>query len=284
MSTTNQTQIEMTEADKAALDLVARGALFVANNSGGKDSQAMMTKLRKLVPAAQILVVHADLSEVEWPGTAEHARQMSQGLKFEIVKARKTFWDMVNGRQNWPSPQYRQCTSDLKRGVIEKAIRAYIKATGHTGLIVNCMGIRAEESSQRAKREILKLNAKNSKAGREWYDWLPIFNWSTNDIVLAITAAGQRVHPAYYMGMSRLSCAFCIMSSRKDLQIAARQLPGLYQQYLAKEQEIGKTLFVHQGSPITLDKYIALPLKEREGRTMQDCLADAEMAADKEAA
>jgi hypothetical protein len=34
--------------------------------------------------------------------------------------------------------------------------------------------MRAQESSARAKLETLQLNQKNSKAGREWYDWLPI--------------------------------------------------------------------------------------------------------------
>jgi DNA sulfur modification protein DndC len=32
------------------LNLIARGALFVCNSSGGKDSQAMFLTLRELVP------------------------------------------------------------------------------------------------------------------------------------------------------------------------------------------------------------------------------------------
>lgn len=32
--------------------LIKRGALFVANNSGGKDSQAMLIYLRSIVPAS----------------------------------------------------------------------------------------------------------------------------------------------------------------------------------------------------------------------------------------
>ena len=47
-------------------DLIRAGALFVANHSGGKDSQAMLIKLLERVPARQLLVVHASLGEAEW--------------------------------------------------------------------------------------------------------------------------------------------------------------------------------------------------------------------------
>lgn len=237
-------------------ELVARGALFVVNHSGGKDSQAMLIRIRQLVPASQILVVHADLPGVEWAGTQEHARRYCQDLPFITAVAVKTFFQMVDSRKNWPSPSNRQCTSDLKRGPIEREIRRYIKRTGHSGLVVNCMGLRAQESSSRAQATVFELNEKNSVAGREWYDWLPIHDWSKDKVLLEIKKAGQELHPAYGLGMSRLSCAFCIMSSKADLRIAAQHNPDLFQRILAKEQEIGKTMFAVKGKPVALDQYM----------------------------
>lgn len=236
--------------------LIARGALFVVNHSGGKDSQAMMIEIRKIVPASQILVIHADLAEVEWKGTMEHARDSAGSHEFRVVKAVKTFFEMVDHRQNWPSPQYRQCTSDLKVGPIEKAIRHFLKEKNLSGLVVNCMGIRAEESSQRSKRDPFKKNEKNSKAGREWYDWLPIFEYTTEKVFSTIAESGEKPHWAYGKGMTRLSCAFCIMSSKGDLRIAARENPELFQKILAKEKEIGKTMFAVKGQPFALDEYM----------------------------
>ena len=52
--------------------LVRRGALVAINSSGGKDSQAMTILLSRIVPRDQLIVVHAPLGEVEWPGTIEH--------------------------------------------------------------------------------------------------------------------------------------------------------------------------------------------------------------------
>lgn len=257
--------------------LIARGALFVVNNSGGKDSQAMLIAMRELVPASQLLVVHADLNEVEWPGTQEHAKAISLGLTFITTKAQdkagkaKTFFDMVFNKKDmagnvkrpyWPSPSLRQCTSDLKRGPIERAVRGYLKANKQfNGLVVNCMGLRAQESDCRAEacEAPLKLNAKNSKAGREWYDYLPIATWrcSTDktfdaavhmdDVFTTIALAGQTPHYAYALGASRLSCAFCIMASIKDLTVAALWNPALYSEVVGIEKQIGHTIRMGKG-------------------------------------
>src|SRR5690606_15198134 len=57
--------------------LIDEGALFVSNHSGGKDSQAMLIHLLDFVPRSQILVVHASLGEMEWPGALELARKQA---------------------------------------------------------------------------------------------------------------------------------------------------------------------------------------------------------------
>ena len=52
--------------------MIRDGALVAVNHSGGKDSQAMTILLSAVVPHDQLLVVHAPLGEVEWPGTVDH--------------------------------------------------------------------------------------------------------------------------------------------------------------------------------------------------------------------
>ncbi len=245
------------QADELAWSLIQRGALVVVNHSGGKDSQAMLIKVRALVPAEQILVIHADLPGVEWEGTEEHARLTSAGLAFVACRAKKTLLGMVEARRQWPSPKYRQCTSDLKRGPIETVIRRWIKKHNLSGLVVNAMGMRAEESSNRKNLSPwTQKPGKQTKGGavREWYDWLPVHSHLRADIFESIKSAGETPHWAYAAGMSRLSCCFCIMSSQADLQTAARLKPDLFATYAALEVKIGKTVFLGKGNvpvPIT---------------------------------
>lgn len=238
-------------------DLVARGALFVVNHSGGKDSQAMMIKLLEQVPASQMVTVHACLGEVEWTGALELAKAQSEaaGVPFIVAKAaKKDFLSMVEGRfasrpevPSWPSAKHRQCTSDLKRGPIEREIRTYAKEHGKL-LIVSCVGIRAAESNSRSKLEPFKLSTGNSKAGREWYDWLPIFSLSTEEVFSTIKAAGQEPHWAYKAGNQRLSCVFCIMGSPKDIANGAKHRPELFERYRALEEKTGYTMHMSRKS------------------------------------
>jgi 3'-phosphoadenosine 5'-phosphosulfate sulfotransferase (PAPS reductase)/FAD synthetase len=234
--------------DTAAL--VAAGALFVVNHSGGKDSQAMLIRLRALVPARQLVCIHAPLGEAEWPGALELARDQaaSYGVKFVLAPATKTFLQLVRHRHaNYPTapsfPQAgnRQCTSDLKRGPIEREVRRYARAHGFT-TIVTCMGLRAQESPNRAKMQVWRKNEKGSVAGRTWYEWLPIHHLSTAEVFGIIAAAGEKPHYAYALGNDRLSCVFCIMASANDLRNGALHNPELYAEYVALEQETGYTL------------------------------------------
>lgn len=231
--------------------LIDRGALFVVNHSAGKDSQAMFAKLAALVPAAQLLVVHAVLPEVEWPGVVEHIEATIGSTPLVFARSGKTFFEMVEHRQRFPSPQQRQCTSDLKRGPIEREVRRYLKDhPEYGGLVVNCMGMRAQESPGRKKLAAWKRNDGNSVAGREWWEWLPIHEIKTEEVFATIAAAGQEPHWAYGKGMSRLSCCFCIMASEADLTTAARLAPDLYRRYVETERRLGFTLSMSQ-RPLT---------------------------------
>ncbi len=237
--------------------LIERGALFVINHSGGKDSQAMTAVLRAIVPAAQLLAIHATLPGMEWEGTYEHIEATTQGLELKKCQAVKTFEEMVERRYekrpdvpNFPSPQYRQCTSDLKRGPIDKEIRAHMKLHS-LNLVVSCTGIRAEESTSRAKAKTLTINKRNSKdvsrqlpEGREWYDWLPIHDYLVGEVWACIEAAGQKRHWAYDVGASRLSCALCIMSSKADLEIGAKYNPKTFEMLAKLEERTNCTMMM----------------------------------------
>ena len=221
---------------------IKAGFVFVVNHSGGKDSQAMYVRLAPLVPARQLIVVHAMLHEVDWPGIPEHIEATTTHPVYYVAAA-KSLLDMAEQRGMFPSPRYRHCTSDLKRGPIETLIRRFLhEHPEYQGQVVNCLGFRAEESPARSKLQTLPKSERNSRAGRTWSDWLPIHELTKPEVFAEIEQAGQRPHWAYRAGMSRLSGVFCIMASPQDLRTAAQLNPALYRRYAALEQRLGFTL------------------------------------------
>ena len=242
-------------------EMIRRGALVAVNSSGGKDSQCMTILLSGIVPRDQLVVVHAPLAGVDWPGTQEHIQAtMPAGIPLILapVTSGQSLLDAIRRRGRFPSPSIRWCTSGYKRGPIERELRRYLKAhPRYRGMLVNAMGMRAEESAARARKSPWKRSERNSRAGRTWFDWLPIFSLAEHQVFDVIHGAGQTPHPAYAMGMTRLSCVFCIMASRADLRTAARLQPGLYRTYARLEQDLDHTL---SPSRIPLPELTGVPI------------------------
>ena len=249
-------------ADHGIFDLVQDGALFVVNHSGGKDSQAQYALISALVPAEQIVVVHADLGDVEWTGVkahiaanTDHPTHIAQAIYKD--GSEKNLLNYIENRGMFPSSTARFCTSDLKRGPCEKVIRRLSKETGRQ-IIVSCFGFRAEESAARAKRPVFSLNQRNSKAGRTWYDFNPIHHLTTAEVFAVIASAGQEAHPAYATGNERLSCVFCIFGSKNDLAHGAKERPELFRRYIELEKKIDHTFrhgqTIEQAAGITINQ------------------------------
>lgn len=257
------------ETSRAIADLIARGALFVINHSGGKDSQAMTILLRQTIPSGQLVVAHAELPGSDWPGLRDHIEATVGGLPVYYCRARKTFLEMVEDRfqkisasgkeaSPWPSPKYRQCTSDLKRGPLEKLTRQIAKERG-ASLIVMCEGLRAEESAERARKPILARHAALSRAGREVWRWLPVHALTEREIFATITSAGQQPHWAYAKGMRRLSCVFCIFATEDDVRRAARLQPDILRNYVNMERRTGRSMLMpRDGRSAFLDDIVGL--------------------------
>ena len=226
-------------------ETIRAGALVAINHSGGKDSQAMTILLSRIVPRGQMVAVHAPLGEVEWPGTVEHIEATLPAgvpLIFAPVASGKSLLDRVEERGMFPGVRQRWCTAGHKRGPIERELRRYLKAHPRFGgRLVNCLGLRRDESAARAERVPWRRNERMSAAGREVFDWLPVFEFSTADVFRVIRDAGQKPH-WIYNHLRRCGCSFCIFSSPDDLRRAAELRPDLYRHYAETERRIGHTL------------------------------------------
>ena len=239
----------MFDMTASAADLTSYDVILI-NTSGGKDSQAMLSYVHELATevgiADRLVAVHADLGRVEWPGTAELAETQAAAYGIRFVKVSRPQGDLlthIEQRGMFPSSTTRYCTSDHKRGQIRKVMTAladeHRAAGGGRIRILNCIGLRREESPARARRVEFVPEGPASNGRRRVDEWSPIIDWSTADVWDTIRSTGLPHHPAYDAGMGRLSCTFCVLASRSALVRAAQLAPELAAEYAAVEARIG---------------------------------------------
>ncbi len=165
---------------------------IVVNSSGGKDSQASLDKLietadRQKFPRSRIVVAHADLGDMEWPGTKElvleHAAHY--GLRVEIEKRPQgDLLTQVEQRGMWPSSKQRYCTSDHKRGQVAKIFTKLTKETRDARLLDrNGVELPYVEPSRHDAQSVSSRRAvrKNVKAKRRKIRFLNVFGFRAEE-------------------------------------------------------------------------------------------------------
>lgn len=215
---------------------------IVVNTSSGKDSQSLMDVVCTLAKQwgllNRVVAVHADLSRVEWPGSkelaAEHAAHY--GVRFEVVKReRDLLYQIEHERKKFPGPTTRFCTSEHKTAQVRKLftrlVQEYDRAKG-VGVrswkypgprvhILNCLGMRADESTKRERMLPFEVGAKDDSNSYRCVDrWLPLHSRTEPEVWERNHAAGTRVHYAYKLGLPRVSCAFCLAG---ETEVVTRQ-------------------------------------------------------------
>jgi 3'-phosphoadenosine 5'-phosphosulfate sulfotransferase (PAPS reductase)/FAD synthetase len=182
---------------------------------------------------------------MEWDGVRELAREQAEHYGFRFVVVRREqgdLLDQVEQRGMWPGHKTRFCTSDHKRSQIYRAMTALVRELGldRPARVLNCIGLRAEESPGRAKAPRFKRDAKASNKTKRHVDtWLPIQDWTGDEVWARIKRSGVRHHWAYDIGMPRLSCVFCIFAPRAALVLAGKHNRELLDECVALEERIG---------------------------------------------
>lgn len=224
--------------------LIRANAPVAIGVSGGKDSCALALatceELDSIGHTGPRVLIHSDLGRVEWRDSLPTCERLAARLGLELIVVRRTAGDMMDRwlkrwENNvaryadlscvkvilpWSTPSMRFCTSELKTAVIcRELIRRF---PGQT--IVSAAGIRREESANRAKAPVSKAQPKlgSKKHATSGIDWNPIIEWTENDVLAFLAARGFELHEAYTKyGMTRVSCAFCIMGNAADLAASA---------------------------------------------------------------
>jgi len=250
------------------MDLTQYDVILI-NTSAGKDSLAMLDYVYGMAVdqgvAERVEAVHCDLGRVEWKGTKALAQEQCDKYGVPMYVVSRPQGDLLHQaefeRGKWPDSGNRWCTSDQKRGQVEVLITAltneFIMENLSAGLnkpgninsrykgrpvrILNCMGLRAEESPKRAEKPVLEVNTRVSNGRRTVENWLPIQAWSEVEVWAYIREKGLKYHFAYDLGMPRLSCVFCIFAPPEALLLAGYHNPELLDEYVGAEKRMNHT-------------------------------------------
>ncbi len=174
----------------------------------------------------------------------------------------------------WSTPGMRFCTSELKSAPMAAALVRRFPGQR----IISACGVRRSESKERSTAPTSEENELLAKKTfrTTGLDWNPIAAWTTEDVFAFCADRGFQMHEGYdRFGMSRISCAFCIMANTSDLTSSASN-PGhtaLYREMVDLEITSG---FAFQGSRwladvaphlLTADQVVGLAnAKERAAR------------------
>lgn len=224
--------------------LIAFGFPIAGGLSGGKDSGLMAwllyLYLQEMGYTGEYIFVHADLGRIEHTDSLPSCQRIADLLGVELVVVRREKGDMVDRwiqRWNdnverycnlkcvklilpWSTASMRFCTSEMKTAIICR----YLVERFKSSIIVSATGLRRQESPKRAEAEVCEVQKKleHKTFGTTGYTWNPILPWKHDDVWEYHRVHNIPIHEAYTtFNLSRVSCAYCILSSYHDLVASA---------------------------------------------------------------
>jgi len=185
--------------------------------SGGKDSDVIL-ELAKMagIPFEAIY----KNTTIDPPGTIKHCKDMGVTIR----QPQKTMFELIE-LNGWPSRWSRFCCKFLKE------YKIYDR---------NIIGIRRSESLSRAKRYKEPEQCRVYPNGEKERIYLPILEWTDNDVVEFIKMRSIKCAPVYYDKSGnfhveqRLGCVGCPLASgngRKDFEKYPKMLKQWIKHY-----------------------------------------------------
>ena len=187
--------------------------------SGGKDSDVIL-ELAKMAGIPYRAIYKA--TTIDPKGTIAHAREMGA----EVIYPKKTFFQLIS-EKGFPNRRSRFCCSVLKEyKVCDRAI----------------LGIRRSESQKRMERYKEPEQCRVFSAKEKVKQYLPILEWTDQDVEEFIKERNIKCHPIYYRGgqfdvTQRLGCMGCpLVSQKKRLQFF-KENPGWLKAWIRAGQK-----------------------------------------------
>ncbi len=211
------------KGEKLSLMLNEEEGYFVGF-SGGKDSQVLLS----LVKMAGVKYhAYYNVTTNDPPENVRFIRENYPEVKF--IHPKETFLKLIE-KKGMPTMMHRFCCQQLKEG-------------GGVGCVV-LTGVRAEESSKRAKYEEVKVYSRRKEhadrhkvtiekmvenehrciQGKDKVMVYPILHWTEKEIWQFIEENNLPVNPCYKQS-GRVGCMFCPFATKKQIEMYEEKYP-----------------------------------------------------------
>lgn len=273
--------LDMTAAD-AAPDLASYSTIVVAFSGGKDSLACVLHLLELGVARDRIELWHHDVDGregsdlMDWPVTRDYCRAVADALGVRLYYSWKVggFEGEMDRRDRPTAPtrfetpdgvretggrgkpgtrglfpqvsadlKVRWCSAYLKIDVCAAALRNQPRFENARTLVVS--GERAEESANRARYRTFERDRADNRDGssaRHVDRWRPVHAWSSADVWSIIARHRINPHPAYRIGLGRVSCMNCIFQDADQAATIAAIAPANHEQLARKEEASGKTI------------------------------------------
>ena len=228
---------ELQKKVERAIKLIqSAGAIAAEHNqpleicySGGKDSDVILELAR--MSGVNYRAIYKNTT-IDPPGTIAHVKK--NGV--EIMQPKMTFAQLM-ARKGFPSRVARFCCQVLKEyKVLDYAV----------------IGVRRDESRARMERYKEPEQCRVYNAKEKCRQYMPLLDWTENDVADFIKARGIQCHALYYDEEGefhpelRLGCMGCPIASRRKRVLQLKQYPNMIKMYIRQGEAYRQS---HPNSP-----------------------------------
>lgn len=200
-------------------------AVFADTGNEHEFTYEYVSRLHERTGGPEVEIVRADFTRQlarhqeyvvrEWP---------KQGISDAVVAEAASlheptgnpYLDLCISKGRFPSRMAQFCTGELKEIPITTQV---VGPMLRKGPVLQWLGIRADESLNRARQSRYNRHESGSMV------WRPIFHWSVEEVWRQHRRHGLAPNPLYALGMGRVGCMPCINCRKGELRRIADLFP-----------------------------------------------------------